>query len=46
MVHLDKIKREALDYVEVYVAHMKGIRVLHAKIISKKIWFFTFKVFS
>ena len=45
MVHLDKIKREALDYVEVYVAHMKGIRVLHAKEFQRRYGFSPLKYF-
>lgn len=29
MVNLKRIKREALEFVEDYVAHIKGIRILH-----------------
>ena len=29
MVNLKRIKREALEFVEDYVAHIKGIRILY-----------------
>ena len=31
MVNLERIKKEALDYVEEYVEHMKKIKLLHKK---------------
>ena len=31
MIYLERIKKEALDFVEAYVAHMNGTRTLHKR---------------
>ena len=45
MVNLDRIKREALEFVEDYVAHIKGENVLHAREFQRKYGFSSLKYF-
>ena len=45
VVSLDRIKREALEFVEDYVEHMKGIKVLHVKEFKRRYGFSALKYF-
>ncbi len=45
MVNLDRIKREALNYVEGYVEHKKGIKQLHKKEFDRRYGFSPLKYF-
>ncbi len=45
MVNLERIKKEALDFVEDYVAHMNGIRLLHKKEFDRRYRFSPLKYF-
>ena len=45
MINLDRIKAEALKYVEDYTAHMKGIRILHKKEFERRYGFSPLKYF-
>lgn len=45
MMNLELIKKEALEYVEDYVAHMKGIKKLHPKEFSRRYSFSPLKYF-
>ncbi len=45
MVNLDRIRREALEFVEDYVAHMKGENVLHSKEFKRRYCFSPLKYF-
>ena len=39
MVNLERIKKEALYYVEEYVEHMKGIKLLHKREFDRRYGF-------
>ena len=45
MVNLERIKKEALDFVEDYVAHMKGRRKLHKREFERRYSFSPLKYF-
>lgn len=45
MVNLERIKREALEFVEDYVEHIKGIRVLHKREFFRRYSFSPLKYF-
>lgn len=45
MVNLERIKKEALDYVEEYVEHMKGIKLLHKREFDRRYGFSSLKYF-
>ncbi len=45
MINLEKIKEEALKYVEDYVEHMKGTRILHKKEFERRYGFSPLKYF-
>ena len=45
MQHLEKIKKEALTFVEDYILHMKGIKLLHASEFDRRYRFSTLKYF-
>lgn len=45
MINLDRIKAEALKYVEDYTAHMKGVRILHKKEFERRYGFSPLKYF-
>lgn len=45
MINLRRIKREALKYVEDYVAHMKGLKVLSSQEFNRRYYFSTLKYF-
>lgn len=45
MINLRRIKREALKYVEDYVAHMKGLKVLSSQEFNRRYNFSTLKYF-
>ena len=45
MINLDRIKAEALKYVEDYTAHMKGVRRLHKKEFERRYGFSPLKYF-
>lgn len=45
MVNLEKIKKEALNYVEDYVAHVSGVRSLHPKEFARRYDYSTLKYF-
>ncbi len=45
MVNLERIKKEALDFVEDYVAHMKGSRKLHKREFERRYSFSPLKYF-
>ena len=45
MVNLEKIKQEALDFVEDYVAHIRGVRKLHKREFDRRYSFSPLKYF-
>ena len=45
MVNLERIKKEALNYVEEYVEHMKGIKLLHKREFDRRYGFSSLKYF-
>ena len=45
MIYLERIKREALEYVEEYIAHIKGKNVLHPREFNRRYEFSTLKYF-
>lgn len=45
MVNLKQIKKEALDFVEDYVLHMKGIKMLHEREFERRYGFSSLKYF-
>ena len=45
MVNLKQIKKEALDFVEDYVLHMKGIKMLHEREFERRYRFSSLKYF-
>ena len=45
MVNLEKIKKEALDFVEDYVAHMRGVKRLHKREFDRRYSFSPLKYF-
>lgn len=45
MIHLEKIKSDALKYVEDYIAHVKGQNVLHPKEFKRRYEFSPLKYF-
>ena len=45
MVNLKQIKKEALDFVEDYVLHMKGIKMLHEREFERRNGFSSLKYF-
>lgn len=45
MRNLERIKREALQFVDDYIAHMNGIRKLHPKEFKRRYQFTTLKYF-
>ena len=45
MIYLERIKREALEYVEEYIAHIKGKNVLHPREFKRRYEFSTLKYF-
>ena len=45
MANLKRIKKEALNFVEDYVAHMKGIKKLHRREFDRRYNFSTLKYF-
>lgn len=45
MINLDKIKREALQFVEDYINHMKGNRQLHSAEFRRRYQFTTLQYF-
>lgn len=45
MVNLGRIKKEALNFVEDYIAHMKGEKPLHKKEFDRRYGFSTLKYF-
>lgn len=45
MVHLEKIRVEALVFVEEYVSHIKGEQLLHPKEFKRRYWFLSLKYF-
>ena len=45
LMNLDKIKKDALEYVEEYVAHMNKINTLHPAFFKRKYGFSTLKYF-
>lgn len=45
MMHLEKIKSEALKYVEDYIAHIKGQNVLHPREFKRRYEFSPLKYF-
>lgn len=45
MVNLERIKKEALDYVEEYVEHKKGIKLLHKREFDRRYGFSPLKYF-
>ena len=45
MVNLERIKREALEFVEDYVEHIKGIKVLHKREFFRRYSFSPLKYF-
>ncbi len=45
MVHLEQIKKEALNFVEDYMTHMKGIRILHKREFDRRYNFSPLKYF-
>ena len=45
MVNLEKIKKEALDFVEDYVAHMRGVKRLHKREFDRRYGFSPLKYF-
>lgn len=45
MVNLERIKKEALDFVEDYVAHMKEIKLLHKREFDRRYSFSPLKYF-
>jgi hypothetical protein len=44
-MNLKRIKREALKYVEDYVAHIKGVRALHPQEFRRRYAFSSLKYF-
>ena len=45
MLNLKQIKKEALDFVEDYVLHMKGIKMLHEREFERRYGFSSLKYF-
>ena len=45
MVNLERIKKEALEYVEEYVEHVKGIKQLHKREFDRRYGFSPLKYF-
>lgn len=45
MVNLERIKKEALKYVEEYMEHMKGTKMMHKREFERKYGFSTLKYF-
>lgn len=45
MQHLDRIKKEANNFVEDYVAHMNGKKVLHQREFHRRYMYSTLKYF-
>ena len=45
MVNLEQIKREAIGFVEDYVKHIKGIKVLHKREFERRYGFSPLKYF-
>lgn len=45
MINLERIKREALDFVEEYVGHVKGIKQLHKREFDRRYRFSPLKYF-
>ena len=45
MVHLERIKYEALEFVEDYIAHIKGQKTLHPKEYERRYLFSSLKYF-
>ena len=45
MVNLERIKREALEFVQAYVEHMKGIKLLHTREFDRRYRFSPLKYF-
>ena len=45
MINLEKIKAEALTFVEEYVSHIKGEQLLHQKEFARRYSFSTLKYF-
>lgn len=45
MVNLERIKKEAFDYVEEYVEHMNGIKQLHKREFDRRYGFSPLKYF-
>ena len=45
MINLERIKKEALDFVEDYVAHVKGIKRLHKREFDRRYSFSSLKYF-
>ncbi len=45
MVNLERIKKEALEFVEDYVKHVKGIELLHKREFSRRYGFSSLKYF-
>ena len=45
MINLERIKKEAFDYVEEYVEHVKGIKQLHQREFDRKYGFSPLKYF-
>ena len=43
--NLDKIKKDALEYVENYISHMKGIKPMHPAEFKRKYGFSTLQYF-
>ena len=46
MVNLMRIKKEALDFVEDYVEHIKGIKLLHKREFIRRYGFSSLKYFQ
>lgn len=46
MVNLNRIKKEALDFVEDYVEHIKGIKLLHKREFIRRYGFSPLKYFQ
>ena len=45
MINIDKIHKAVLDYVDEYVLHCKGIKVLHPKEYKRRYQYSTLKYF-
>ena len=45
MIYLERIKEAALEYVDDYVAHMKGYRILHEREFERRYGYSTLRYF-